>query len=99
MLANCWTTLSLVASDAAWLAAAANKLIQNHDYEGAYEQLNQLNDHNAQTEVLLKPYFFSNCALWKTCLKSGLTGRFSLIRLIASPISGATDTCFPRWLW
>ena len=23
----------------------ANKLIQNHDYEGAYEQLNQLNDH------------------------------------------------------
>lgn len=30
----------------------ANKLIQNHDYEGAYEQLNQLNDHNAQTEAL-----------------------------------------------
>ena len=30
----------------------ANKLIQNHDYEGAYEQLSQLNDHNAQTEAL-----------------------------------------------
>lgn len=30
----------------------ANKLIQNHDYEGAYEQLNQLNDHNVQTEAL-----------------------------------------------
>ena len=30
----------------------ANKLIQNHDYEGAYEQLNQLNDHNAQTDAL-----------------------------------------------
>ncbi|GGI63935.1 hypothetical protein [Limosilactobacillus caviae] len=30
----------------------ANKLIQNHDYEGAYEQLNNLNDHNAQTEAL-----------------------------------------------
>ncbi|MCT3201646.1 hypothetical protein EGO58_02890 [Limosilactobacillus reuteri] len=30
----------------------ANKLIQNHDYEGAYEQLNQLKDHNAQTEAL-----------------------------------------------
>ena len=30
----------------------ANKLIQNLDYEGAYEQLNQLNDHNAQTEAL-----------------------------------------------
>ncbi|MCD7112236.1 hypothetical protein [Limosilactobacillus agrestis] len=30
----------------------ANKLLQNHDYEGAYEQLNQLNDHNAQTEAL-----------------------------------------------
>ena len=30
----------------------ANKLIQNHDYEGAYEQLSQLNDHNAQTGAL-----------------------------------------------
>ena len=30
----------------------ANKLIQNHDYEGAYEQLSQLNDHDAQTEAL-----------------------------------------------
>ncbi len=30
----------------------ANKLIQNHDYEGAYEQLNNLNDHTAQTEAL-----------------------------------------------
>lgn len=30
----------------------ANKLIQNHDYQGAYEQLNSLNDHNAQTEAL-----------------------------------------------
>lgn len=30
----------------------ANKLIENHDYQGAYEQLNNLNDHNAQTEAL-----------------------------------------------
>ena len=30
----------------------ANKLIQNHDYEAAYEYLSQLNDHNAQTEAL-----------------------------------------------
>ncbi|MBB1079008.1 hypothetical protein H5S09_10250 [Limosilactobacillus sp. STM2_1] len=30
----------------------ANKLIKNHDYQGAYEQLNSLNDHTAQTEAL-----------------------------------------------
>lgn len=39
-------------SKASKVYRTANKLIQNHDYEGAYEQLSQLNDHNAQTEAL-----------------------------------------------
>ncbi|WP_076459149.1 hypothetical protein [Limosilactobacillus caccae] len=39
-------------SKASKVYRTANKLIKDHDYQGAYDQLNSLDKHNAQTEAL-----------------------------------------------
>lgn len=39
-------------SKASKVYRTANKLIKNHDYQGAYDQLQNLDKHNAQTEAL-----------------------------------------------